>query len=250
MKKLFAMMLALALILTSAVAFAHASDEIVHDGTLPATSEQSVKITIKALTDGSGDDPETRLPSEYHVRVIWSVQDGVYAATATDTEGPNGFQNFSWNCTTLDFVVNAVSGGDGQDIRSGNWLTKPAVAFEVTNASTPDLPIYAAASIKGTDNWAQFMKSNLISAQNSTLGTRMVPPVLKANLGTGVNSYEQGVGGPAGHNVMAHEYILDWDYSKLNQAALNAYKAGTGSADYTNTFVVTVSANAPTTAAQ
>lgn len=250
MKKLLAVLLSMVLVFAmSAVAFANAADELLHNGSLPATSEQAVKITIRGLTDGSGPDPDTRLPSEYHVRVIWTIQDGVYSATATDADDDNGFKNFSWDCETLDFKVNSVSSTATEDVRVGNWKGNvPKVAFEVTNASTPDLPIYVAASLKDSDTWAAFMKDNFISAQNTAIGTKTVSPVLKANLGTGVKSYEQNLGS-ASHNVYAYEYTLNWDYDKLNQKALDLYKAGTASSDFTNTFVVTVSANAPTTMA-
>lgn len=242
MKKLFAILMALVLAFSmSAVAFADAADELVHAGALPTESSQEVKITINGLTDGSGSDPDNRLPSEYHVRVIWDVTNGQYSATKTDSAENGGFQNFLWNCEVLDFEVNEVASGENGDIREGNWVSKPAVAFEVTNASTPDLPIYAAASLKGDDAWAQFLNATSIADQNTAIGTQTVAPVLKANLGTGVDSYELNQGADS-HNVYAYEYELNWNYNALNAAALAAYKAGSGAVDYANTFVVTVSA--------
>lgn len=243
MKKFLAILVAMLMVLSLGTALADAQDELVHDGTLPATSEQEVKITINALTDGDGPDPDNRLPSEYHVRVKWDVADGVYNATASDSDDDNGFKNYSWDCETLDFIVNSYTPGTGEtDIREGNWASKPAVSFEVTNASTPDLEITATPSLKGTDAWAQFISGTSIATQNTTIGTQVVAPVLKANLGTGVKSYEQNLGA-ASHNVYAYTYTLEWNYDALNTAALNAYKAGTGTQDYSNTFVVTIGVN-------
>lgn len=245
MKKFIGIFLVMLLCLLSVSAFADGADEIVHDGALPATSEQAVKITIKGLMDGSGSDPDNRLPSEYHVRVIWDIQNGLYSATATDSDDEGGFQNFRWDCETLDFYVNEGASSNGSDVREGNWLTKPKVAFEVTNASTPDLPIYASASLSGEDAWADFLSANAIAAQNTAIGVQTVAPVLKANLGTGVDSYEQNAGS-ASHNVYAYEYELNWDYDALNEFALDSYRNGTASTDFTNNFVVTVSATSGT----
>lgn len=243
MKKFLAILMAMIMVLAmSTTALADAADELVHAGSLPATSTKDVTITISALTDGSGDDPATRLPSEYHVRVKWDVQNGVYNATATDSAEENGFKNFRWDCEVLDFKVNSYSNENGSDIREGNWANKPKVAFEVTNASTPDLSIQAAASLKGDDAWAPYMKAVSLADQNVAIGTQTIAPVLKANLGTGVNSYENGVTSGDAHNDYDYEYTLNWDYDALNEAALAAYKAGTGMQSFTNTFVVTVTA--------
>lgn len=232
-----AMLIALAM---STTAFAA---ELVHNGTLPASSEQNVKITINALTDGGGDNPDCRLPSEYHVRVKWDVQDGVYNATATDNDEDGGFKNYSWDCVKLDFIVNSyTTSNGGTDIREGNWATKPKVAFEVTNASTPDLKIYATPSLKSADAWASYLNATSLTAQNTAIGKQEVLPVLKANLGTGVDSYENGVTSGDAHNDYDYEYTLNWNYDALNAAALAAYKAGTGTVELTNTFVVTITA--------
>lgn len=240
MKKFLALIAALVMVFAvSATAFA-AADQV-HNGTLPYTNEEGVaKITINGLHTGGSDDG-TNLPSEYHVRVKWNITNGVYNATATDVEG--GFQNFSWDCETLQYKVNTVTGGTS-DTREGNWATnaKPAVAFEVTNASTPDLSIQVAASLKGANAWAGLLKAATIETQNdTTIGTQTVAPVLRSNMGTGRNSYEQDLGAGS-HNVYAYTYILNWDYDALNAKALANYKAGTGTQELTNTFVVTVSA--------
>lgn len=240
MKKFLALIAALVMVFAvSATAFA--ADDQVHNGSLPYTSDHNAKITIGGLHAG-GDDDGTNLPSEYHVRVKWTVADGVYNATATDEE--NGFQNFSWDCVTLKYNVSSVS-ADASDPREGNWgENKPAVAFEVTNASTPDLTIYATPSLSGTNAWAGLLKATTIEAQNSTIGTQAISPVLLANMGTGVNSYEQDKGS-ASHNVYAYTYIFNWDYDALNAKALANYKDSAGSQTLTNTFVVTVSTSAP-----
>lgn len=241
MKKFLALIAALMMVFAvSATAFA--ADDQVHNGTLPYTSEQEAKITITGLHTG-GDDDGTKLPSEYHVRVKWDVRDGVYKATKTDTE--NGFKNFTWNCVSLEYKLGEVSEG-ATDVRKGNWDTEPAVSFEVTNASTPDLTIYAKPSLKGTNAWAGLLKAATIEAQNTTIGTKAVLPVEIPKMGTGVNSYQENKGADA-HNVYAYTYTFNWDYDALNQMALDAYKAGTGTQTPTNTFVVTITAAAPAT---
>lgn len=242
MKRFTAILMVILMFALNAVAFADAQDEIVHNGSLPVESTQEVKITIKGLTDGSGSDPDNRLPSEYHVRVLWEVMDGIYSATATDSDGANGFKNFLWDCERLDFSVNRLETSGSSDIREGNWLVRPSVAFEITNASTPDLPIYASASLKTEDKWANFLAGESIAEQNAAIAVQTVPPVLKANLGTGVNSYEQNAG-HASHNVFYNDYSLEWDYNELNEYALNSYRNGTVSTDFVNSFVVTISAS-------
>ncbi len=237
MKKILSVVLALVMMLSlSAVAFADAADEVVHNGTLPAESSQDVKITINGLHAGGADDGKN-LPSEYHVRVKWDVENGVYNATATD--GKDDFQNFSWNCTSLEYEVNTYTGTDGADVRSGNWATTPKVAFEVTNASTPDKPIKIAASM-AANGWASLLKAASLEDQNSTFGTVTVAPVLIANMGTGVNSYEEGVVGTAAHNVEGYTYVLNWDYDALNTLALASLKNNSATTELTATFVVTI----------
>lgn len=241
MKKFLALIAALVMVFAvSATAFAANTDQV-HNGTLPYTSEQDAKITITALHAG-GDNDGTRLPSEYHVRVRWNKQDGIYNATATDTE--NGFKNFTWNCESLEYELGEVSEG-ATDIREGNWATEPAVSFEVTNASTPDLHIFATPSLSGADAWAGLLKAATIKDQNDTIGTQDVPPVLVGNMGTGVDSYEQNLGKNS-HNVYAYTYTFNWDYDALNQMALDAYKNGNTIQPLVNTFVVTITAAAPT----
>ena len=84
-----------------------------------------------------------------------------------------------------------------------------------------------------------------ITNQNTTVGKQEIEPVKKANMGSGVNSYEQGASATHAdhnHNVFAYDYTLNWDYNKLNEAALAGYVNGTGTQTLTNTFVVTVTA--------
>ena len=141
--------------------------------------------------------------------------------------------------------MNSAGSSTDADVREGNWATKPAVSFEVTNASTPDLHIFATPSLKSANAWAGLLKDATIEAQNTAIGTQDVPPVLVANMGTGENSYEQKLGANS-HNVYAYSYAFNWDYDALNQMALDAYKAGTGTQTLTNTFVVTITTAAPT----
>lgn len=244
MKKFLALIAALVMVFAvsaTALADGPAGDQV-HAGVLPYTSEQAVTITINGLHTG-GEDDGTRLPSEYHVRVKWNKQDGIYNATATD--GEDGFKNYSWDCVKLEYKVNSAGSSTDADVREGNWATKPAVSFEVTNASTPDLHIFATPSLKGANAWAGLLKAETIEAQNTTIGTKDVPPVLVANMGTGVNSYEQNLGANS-RNVYAYTYTFNWDYDALNQMALKAYKEGKGTQPLTNTFVVTITAAAPT----
>ena len=245
MKKFLAIIVAIVLTLAmSSVAFADAPP--CHHDTPPHDYEQSVTVTvIGATTDGTQGDDVVRLPSEYHIRVVWDKTDGKYNATKTDGTEAGSFKNYIWDCTTLQFRVNSTgtTGEDGKDIREGNWVTKPAVKFEVTNASTPDLKIYAQPSLKGNDAWASLMVEPSITNQNTTVGKKEIEPVKKANMGSGVNSYEQGANADNAdhnHNVFAYEYTLNWDYDKLNAAALAGYVNGTGTQTLTNTFVVSV----------
>lgn len=245
MKKFLAIIVAIVLTLAmSSVAFADAP--ACHHDTQPHDYEQSVTVTvIGATTEGTQGDDVVRLPSEYHIRVVWDKTDGKYNATKTDGTEAGSFKNYIWDCTTLQFRVNSTgtTGEDGKDIREGNWVTKPAVKFEVTNASTPDLKIYAQPSLKGNDAWASLMVEPSITNQNTTVGKQEIEPVKKANMGSGVNSYEQGANADNAdhnHNVFAYEYILNWDYDKLNAAALAGYVNGTGTQTLTNTFVVSV----------
>lgn len=247
MKKFLAILVAIVLTLAmSSVAFADAP-ACSHD-TPPHDYEQSVTVTvIGATTEGTQGDDVVRLPSEYHIRVVWDKTDGKYNATKTDGNEAGSFKNFIWNCTKLQFEVNrtGTTGEGGADIREGNWVTKPAVKFEVTNASTPDLKIYAQPSLKGNDAWATLMAEPSITNQNTTVGKQEIEPVKKVNMGSGVNSYEQGASATHAdhnHNVFAYDYTLNWDYNKLNEAALAGYVNGTGTQTLTNTFVVTVTA--------
>lgn len=238
MKKILSLVLALAMFFSvSAVAFADSGDELVHNGTLPVESTQDVKITINGLHVG-GEDDGKNLPSEYHVRVVWNIANGVYDATATD--GKEGFQNFIWDCTTLQYLVNSNNDAE-DDVRKGNWTTTPKVAFEVTNASTPDKSIYVSASVKGTNTWKNVLKGTSLETQNTNFAVQEVEPVKIANMGTGVNSYEQNLGALS-HNVKTHEYTLDWNYDALNAMALNSLKNGSVAQTLTNTFVVTIAA--------
>ena len=245
MKKFLALLVAIVLTLAmSSVALAD-TPACTHD-TPPHDYEQSVTVTvIGATTEGEQGDDVVRLPSEYHIRVVWDKTDGKYNATKTDGTEAGSFKNYIWDCTTLQFRVNSTgtTGEDGKDIREGNWVTKPSVRFEVTNASTPDLAIYAQPSLKGDDTWASLMVEPSITNQNTTVGKQEIEPVKKANMGTGVNSYEQGATASHAdhnHNVFAYEYTLNWDYDKLNAAALAGYVNGTGTQTLTNTFVVSV----------
>lgn len=246
MKRFFAVILALVFcfsVASVALADGPAGDQV-HNGALPYSSEQDVKITIGGLHVGGADD-DTRLPSEYHVRVKWNIANGVYNATATD--GMDGFKNFDWDCVKLEYVLASAGSSTDADVREGNWATKPAVAFEVTNASTPDLDVYVTATLKGTNAWVDYLKAATLETQNTGIINKLVPHVALANMGTGVDSYENGSLADAG-NVYAYTYQLNWDYDALNAKALDLFKASTtgaaASTDLTNTFVVTVSAGA------
>lgn len=237
MKKILSIALAFVLCLSFAsVAFADAADELVHAGALPAESTAVAKITITGLHAGGNDD-DSKLPSEYHVRVKWTIIDGVYNATATD--GVGGFRNFAWDCDALQYTVTSNNSATG-DIRTGNWSVAPSVAFEVTNASTPDLPIMVNTYISSTD-WMGYLKNSIV-AQYIEWGCKTVAPVQLANMGTGINSYEQN-NGAASDNVETMSYTFDWDYDALNTLALANFMNGIGTADLTTTFVVTISAN-------
>lgn len=219
-----------------------------HKTTLPVTSEQAVTLTILTASDGTGGGSEVvRLPSEVHVRVKWTKQDGVYNATYSDSSSSTGFKNFKWDCVKLQYVVNTTgTTSNGQDVRTSNWTTEPSVGFEVTNASTPDHTVSVKTSIKGTDSWASFMTGTSLTNQATTFGTKNVAPVLRANMGTGVNSYEQGNNAAHAnykHNTISYDYDLEWDYTALNQRALDLYLGTQGATGtLTNTFVVTVDA--------
>lgn len=228
------MMMAITMMSTAAFA-----DEIVHNGDLPATSSQEVKITINAAKDASSGE-ESTLPSEYHVLVNWDVMDGVYDATASDNE-ETGFSNYEWDCVKLEYKVNDP-GSTGDDPRSGNWVTTPKVAFEVINASTPDLPIKASVKVDGEDAWKDFISSNPVTSQFSTPVT--IAPVTKGNMGTGVQSCSEGKTGIGtdAENDEDYEYELNWNYTALNEYALQLYKDGAGSETFSNTFVVTIEA--------
>lgn len=238
MKKLLAMVIALVLCF-AATAVAFAADDQVHAGVLPYTSNQDVKITIKGLHIGGAED-DSKLPSEYHVRVKWDVMDGVYNATTSDNA--DGFKNFIWDCVTLQYEVNK-QGATNVAGRDANWATKPKVAFEVTNASTPDLKIKVTPSLTDSDAWAGLLNAETIATQNTTVGTKVVNPVEIAKMGTGINSYQENKGA-ASQNVYAYEYTLNWNYDALNALALaNLGTTGTGSTQtLTNHFVVTIAA--------
>lgn len=251
-KKFVSLLMAIVMTLAiSSVAFA-AETACPHD--VPTKNyEQAVSVTLYGTNETSGSsDDKLHLPSEYHIRVIWDLQNGKYNATKSDSSATGGLKNFSWDCATLQYKVNSYTPAQGAtDFRTGNWVSTPKVAFEVTNASTPDKTIYVQASLakdiqgKDIDNWAAYMTGDSISAQNTTIGKQTVAPVLRANMGTGVNSYEgRSTAGHTNrdHNVYDYEYDLNWDYNKLNQAALDAYNAGTGNVVKSNTFVVTVTA--------
>lgn len=253
-KKFVSLLMAIVMTLAiSSVAFADAEPACTHD--VPGkTYSQVVTVTLIGENETSGSsDEKLHLPSEYHVRVIWDVQNGKYNATESDSSTTGGQKNFSWDCGSLQYKVNSYTPDEGEtDFRSANWLSTPKVAFEVTNASTPDKTIYVQASLSenvqgnAIDEWATYMTGDSISTQNIAIGKQTVAPVKHANMGTGVNSYEgRSTTGHADrdHNVFDYEYELNWDYNKLNQAALDAYNAGTGTFNLTNTFVVTVTAN-------
>lgn len=247
MKRFFAVILALVLcfsVASVAMADGPAGDQV-HNGSLsePYKSEQQVKITISGLHVG-GEDDNTRLPSEYHVRVKWDIADGVYNATATD--GKDGFKNFDWDCVTLEYKLASAGSSTAPDVREGNWAAKPAVGFEVTNASTPDLKIYVTATLKSNNAWAGLLKAATLETQNTGIINKEVNPVQIADMGTGVNSYDRKH--VNSQNVYAYDYVLNWDYDALNTKALELFKdSATGAAasqDLENTFVVTINAGA------
>lgn len=211
------------------------------------TSSQVVTLKILGATDsGTQGEDVVRLPSEYHVRVKWTYEDGEYNATQSDSDEDGGFKNFGWDCVSLDYTVNEPTIGEGgTDPREENWTSKPVVAFEVTNASTPDLKIYAQPSI-AEDKWASYLNADSIADQNATIGKQTVNPVAKANLGSGVTSYEKGhtpsETNNGVYNSYFYEYEFNWNYTALNQRALELYKADTASEFLPNTFVVTITA--------
>ena len=241
MKRIIAMitvaMMAIGMMSTAAFA-----DEIVHNGSLPATSSKEVKITINSLSDSSSGGGTNVLPSEYHVLVNWDVLDGVYDATNSDSEEEDGFKNFTWDCVKLDYTVNDPGTTGEDDPRSANWTQKPKVAFEVLNASAPDLSISASVALEGEDTWAQFISSNPVTGQFTTPTT--IAPVSKGNMGTGVESASEGKTGIGtdAENDEDYEYELNWNYTALNEYALQLYKDGNPSAEFTNKFVVTINA--------
>lgn len=201
-------------------------------------SQRDVKITIKAVSDSTGGEGGNTLPSEYDILVNWDVQDGVYDATASDSEDEGGFKNFAWKWQTLEYTVNSPEVGEGgTDPRSANWTTQPKAKFEVVNASTPDLPIKAWVALDGEDAWADYLTSNKIDEQNAAFGSQTIAPVTVANLGSGDGNGKSTVD----TNYAGHEYELNWDYDALNQKALDLYQNGGGSETLTNTFVVTIS---------
>ena len=237
MKKLFASALAMVMALgMGSVAFAGATTDKVHEfhnEVPPHTSSQDVSITINGFKDPG---EEGGLPSEYHVRVIWDVENGVYDVSKAIEAG---LKIYNWDCTRLDYV----KGANISDERNiNNWTSKPKVAFEVTNASTPNLPITATPSLNGADNWKQYMKAAYIEDQNATIGTQTVSPVLKSKLGSGVESRVDGTGafGTQEANVYQYVYTLNWDYEKLNEKAYELWLAGTGSEIATNSYVVSI----------
>lgn len=242
-KKFASMFLAIVMTLALGSAAMAETEACPHD--VPEKSyEQAVTVTIIGRDVSSGKPGESlHLPEEYHVRVVWDKTDGVYNATKTDTDGVNGFKNFDWDCESLQYKLNALGKPeDGKDVREGNWVTKPAVAFEVTNASTPTLDIAVTATLKNnTDAWASYMYADSIADQNADIDHEVVPHVLHENMGSGVNSYEKNQGA-ASHNVFQYDYVLNWNYDALNQQALDAYNAGYAEINQTNTFVVTITA--------
>lgn len=233
MKKLISVLVALVLVFSmSAVAFA---DEVVHNGTLPVTSSKDVEITINSI-GAPGEDGG--LPSEYHARVEWAVQDGVYDVSQAITAGK---KLYTWDCTTLNYIA-------GSDIASEdnsmNWTTKPSVKYEVINASTPDKKIMYSADLTGNDTWRPYMKATFLGDQAKE--DVVVNPVTRAKLGSGTASRVDNVGmmvtGTNGANNSGYEYSLTWDYAALNAEAYELWLTGETNIVCTNTFTVTIEA--------
>ncbi len=236
MKKLLAVALSLILVLGMASVALAADVTDTRCGDIPPyTSSQEVSVTI----NGFKDPGETGgLPSKYCVRVIWRVQDGVYDVSQAIKSGK---ELYKWNCRELEYITGADFASE--DANKANWTTVPMVGFEVTNASTPDNVITATPSLEGTDNWAQYMKSESITAQNTTIGTQTVNPVSKEKLGSGEVGRVDGDGPFSKQevNVYQYTYTLNWDYAKLNAKAYDLWlNGGTASETATNKYVVTI----------
>lgn len=239
----------LAIVMTLALGSVAMAETVACPHDVPGVSGKSYEkaVTVKIIGQDNGSTDHSvslNLPEEYHVRVVWNKTDGLYNATKTDTEGKDGFKNFYWDCGTLQYKLIALGQPENgkKDVREGNWVTKPAVAFEVTNASTPTLDIAVTATLKNsTDTWASYMYADSIATQNDKINHKVVPHVLHENMGSGQNSYEKNLGA-ASHNVFQYDYVLNWNYDALNQQALDLYNNGWLELNQVNTFVVTITA--------
>lgn len=232
MKKLLAVCIAMLLVFVmSSVAFAATKTDIYapHETTQMAdevVSEAVARVTIQGVKY-PGQEGVT-LPSEYHIRVIWNVTDGTYNATMTEADAE---QNFGWNCNNLKYYVKRLSDEAIAALEENNWLNgaRPAVSFEVTNASTPDLSVTVTPAWDAQGAW---ISKSLCAITCDKTGEIVLPPVASDMIGTGNNGRARNLG-----NVLSGKYTFVWDYENLNALALSLLG---GQVTYEQRFTVNV----------